>query len=125
MNIFAPSVGNVHAVFQADAELAVNGDGRLIAEAHSGLELGLVAFHQVGPLMPVETDAVAGAMRQAGDLVAGPETRIGDDFARGGVDRFAGRARAGGGERGVLRFALDIPDLALALRSACRRRWCW
>ena len=112
---FRAALGDVHAVFEADAEFAVDGDGRLIAEAHAGLNFRLVAFDEIGPFVTVEADAVAGAMRQAWDTVAGSETSLGDDIAGGGVDGFTSRADLRGGERGILRFALEVPDEFLAV----------
>src|SRR5262249_17616270 len=110
-----PVFGDVHAIFEAYAELAVDGDGRLVAETHPGLDFGFVALHEVGPLVPFESDAVPRAMRQAGDFVPWAEARVGNDFACGRVDGFARSARFGGGERGVLRFALEVPHFLLAL----------
>src|SRR5581483_5991444 len=107
--------GDVEAVFQTDTEFAVDGDHRLVAEAHSGLDAGLVAAHEVGPFVSVESDAVAGAVRQARHLVIRAEAGVGDHLARGGVHRLAGRSRPGRGQCGVLRFALQIPDATLAL----------
>ena len=49
-----------------------------------------------------------------GTLYPGSEAGIGDHLPRGGVHRFAGRAGPGGGQRGILRLALDVPDLPLA-----------
>src|SRR6185503_12476823 len=69
---------------------------------------------QVGPFVSVESDAVAGAVRQAGHFVVGAEAGIGDRFARGRVHGFAGSARFGGAERRVLGFTFQIPNLALA-----------
>ena len=87
-------VGDVHAILQAHSEFAVDRDGRFVAEAHARLEARLVAAHQVRPFMAVQTDSVAGAMRQAWHFVTGAETGIGDHLARGGVHGFAGRAPA-------------------------------
>src|SRR5215510_14600803 len=55
-------IGDVQAIFQSNAELAINHDHGLVAETHSGLESGLVATHEVGPLVSVQSDAVAGAV---------------------------------------------------------------
>src|SRR5262245_65164398 len=75
---FRAVLGDVQAILEPDAELAVDRDHRLVAEAHAGLQRRLVAAHEVRPLVAVEADAVAGAMRQAGHLVAGAETGVGD-----------------------------------------------
>ena len=47
-----------------------------------------------------------------GHLVVGTEAGVGDHLARGGVDRLAGRADLGRGERGILRPLLEVPDVA-------------
>src|SRR4029079_11318892 len=52
-----PALGDVEAVFQPDPELAVDGDGGLVAEAHARGQLGGVAPDEVGPLVPVHPDA--------------------------------------------------------------------
>src|ERR1700753_1775818 len=102
--------GDIHAIFQANAELARHGDRGLVAEAHPRLDERLVAAYQVGPLMAVEADAVAGPVRQAGKFVVRSEPGVGDDFAGGGVHRLAGGAGMSRGQSGVLRLAFQIPD---------------
>src|SRR5436190_16066595 len=77
---------HVEAVLEADAELAVDRDHRLVAEAHARLELRRVALHEVRPLVPVHADAVAGAVGKAGDLVAGTEAGVGDHLAGRRID---------------------------------------
>src|SRR5436853_6822337 len=72
---------DVEAIFQANAELAIDGDHGFIAETHSGLEARLVAAHQVGPLGAVQPDTVAGTVGQVGHLVIRAETKIGDYLA--------------------------------------------
>src|SRR5262245_29920717 len=47
------ALGDVQAILQANAELAVDGDHRLVAEAHAWCELGLVAAHEVRPFVAV------------------------------------------------------------------------
>src|SRR5205823_3385064 len=78
--------GNVQTIFQANSKLTIDCNRRFIAEAHAWLNRRLVPAHEVCPLVTVETDAVTGAMRQAGNIVVGTKARIGDHFARGGVD---------------------------------------
>src|SRR5579863_5463370 len=95
-------LGDIHAVLEADAELAVNRDGRFVAETHARFEPPLIAPHQVGPLVTVQANAVTGAMRQTGDLVARSKSVVGDHLARSCIHRFAGRPRFGRCERGVL-----------------------
>src|SRR5437867_695351 len=82
--------GYVHAVFESDTELAIDGYHRFVAKAHPGLKRRLVAAHQVSPLMAVQPDAVSGAMRQARNLVIRTEAGIGDHLASRRVDGFTG-----------------------------------
>src|SRR5689334_17018487 len=105
--------GDVETVFEANTKLAVDDDGGLIAETHARLDFGLVAFHEVGPFVPVQADAVAGAMRQAGRLIARSEADVGDDFAGGRVHTLTGGAWFGSGQGGILRAALEVPYFAL------------
>src|SRR5579862_6217751 len=62
---------HVPAVLQTYAEFSGNVNARLVREAHAKLERRCVPMHQIGGLMAVEADAVAGAMRQPRELVAG------------------------------------------------------
>src|SRR5581483_5698015 len=50
---------HVHVVFQANAEFSPDVNPRLVAGGHVGLEFGLVAAHQVGPLVSVHAHSVA------------------------------------------------------------------
>src|SRR5215831_15216280 len=77
---------DVQTVLEPDAELAVAHDRRLVTEAHARLDLLRVAFDEVGPLVAIEADTVAGAVGKPRDLVAGTEPRIGDHPARRRVD---------------------------------------
>ena len=61
-------------ILQPHAEPARNDDHRLVGEAHAGRQWRGVALHQIGPLMDIKTDAVAGPVRQAGQAVARSET---------------------------------------------------
>src|SRR5215207_6638657 len=70
-------LGDVETVFQADAELAIDGDHRLVAEAHSRRDRRGVAADEVGPLVAVEPDAMAGAVRQSRHPVVRAEAGIG------------------------------------------------
>src|SRR5689334_17083510 len=58
-----PGFRDIQTVFETNAKLAVDHDRGFVAEAHAGLNRSLVAAHEVGPFVPVESDAVAGAMR--------------------------------------------------------------
>src|SRR5437763_9355720 len=68
------ALGDVETVLEPDPEFAIDGDHRLVAEAHARLERRLVAADEVGPLVAVEADAVAGAMRKARHFVVRPES---------------------------------------------------
>src|SRR5262245_61157343 len=67
------ALSDVEAVLEADAELAVDGDHRLVAEAHARLQRRLVAAHEVRPLVAIETDTVAGPVGKTRHLVVGTE----------------------------------------------------
>src|SRR5262245_28326221 len=108
---FRAALGDVGAVLQADAELAVDRDHRFVAEAHARLQRRLVAAHEVGPLVAVEADAVAGPVGKARHLVVGTEAGVGDHLASRSIDRFTRYARPGGVERRRLRAMLEIPDV--------------
>src|SRR5882672_10087715 len=85
-------LSDIETVLEPDPEFAVDGDHRFVAEAHAGLERGLVAADEIGPLVAVEADAMAGAMRKARHFVVRPESGVGDDLSRSGVDRLARHA---------------------------------
>ncbi len=70
-------------------------------EKHMPTSSGVVvAAHQIGPLVDVEADAVAGAVRQAGQLVVRARSRSRPGTLRAApVDRLARRAEPGGVER--------------------------
>src|SRR5229473_607905 len=108
--------GNVKTILQTNAELAIDHDRWFVAKAHARLNRCLVATHKVRPFVPVEPDAVTRAMRQPRSFVVGTKACVGNDLARGRVHGFARRAHLGGGKAGVLRLALDFPNVALALR---------
>ena len=80
-----PVVGDVEMIFQANAELSIDADHRFVGEAHAGFEARPVVLHQVGPLVHVEPDAVAGAVGQTRPAIAGTETGSLDDGTGGGV----------------------------------------
>src|SRR5262249_48057085 len=80
------------------------------------------AAHEVRPLVAVETDAVSGAMREAGHFIVGTEAGVGDHLARGCVDRGACRPYLRRLERRALRALLELPHVALALRGFAEHR---
>src|SRR4051812_35650460 len=80
---------DIETVFQANAELTIDHDCRLVAKTHPGLDRRLIATHEVGPLVTVEPDTVPGAMRQSGDFVIGTKPGISDHLARCGIDSLA------------------------------------
>src|SRR5882672_10250963 len=81
-----PLLGDVEAVFQPDAEFAVDRDHRFVAEAHAGGEQRRIALHEIGPLVPVHSDPVARAVGETGHLVARAKAGVGNDLAGGVVD---------------------------------------
>src|SRR5436309_2763833 len=107
---------DVQAVFESDAELAVDRDHRFVAETHARLQRRLVAANEVRPFMAVEADAMARAVGKSGDLVVRPEVRVRDHLARRRVDRLAGHARLRRVERGHLRALLEVPHVDLPFR---------
>src|SRR6266536_5079659 len=107
---------NVEAVLQSNPELAVDGDHRFVAETHPRLQHRLVAANEVRPFVAVETDAVAGTVGKTWHFVVRAETRVGDHFARRGVDRLTRHAGLRGVERGHLCALLEIPHVDLTLR---------
>src|ERR1043166_6852721 len=109
-------LGHVETVLEPDPEFAVDGDHRLVAEAHARLERRPVAAGEVGPLVAVKADAVAGTMGKTGHFVVRSEAGVGDDLARGRIDGLARHAGFGGVECRHLSALLEIPDLGLALR---------
>src|ERR1700751_2603810 len=66
-------LGDDHVVLEANAELAIDADRRLVRECHAWPQHGLVALHEIRPLVDVEADAVSGAVRQARRRVARTE----------------------------------------------------
>src|ERR1039457_2768426 len=115
-------LGDVHAIFQTDTELAVDGNSRFVAEAHPRLDLRCIPLHQVGPLVPVQPDSVPGAMRQSRCLVPGAETRAGDHLARRRVHALAGGTGPRRRQRRILRPPLQVPHFALPLGRLAEHR---
>ena len=105
--------GHVPTVFEADAELAGNVDSRLVGEAHAGLEGRVVAAHEIGWLVHIHSDAVAGSMRCAGEPIVLAPTLALVERAHGFVDCAHRSAEFRGLERDLLPALHRIPDLAL------------
>ena len=103
-----PCVGDVQTVLETNPELAIDHDRRLVAEAHSRLNLGRIPTDEIRPFVAVETDTMPGAMRKTWNLVVGTKPRAGDDFSRRGVHRLARRADLRGGQGGALYLALPV-----------------
>ena len=108
---FGSVFGDEHLVFEADAEFAREVDAGFVGEDHIGGELLVVSGDEVGPLVHVQTDAVADTVGEVGvaRTVAGGD----DDRAGGGVYRLHFDARARGGERGGLGVVDVLEDFAL------------
>ena len=113
---FRTLISDVEAVFETNAELAVDDDRRLVTEAHAWLNWSLVAAHEVGPFVAVEADAMTGAMGQAGHFVVRTKAGVSDHFARRRIDGLTRSADLRGGNAGILRFAFKVPNVALTLR---------
>src|SRR6202035_2585808 len=64
--------GHVPAILQAHPEFSGNVDAGLVGEAHAELERGRVSVNEISGLVAVEADAVAGAVRKPGELIARP-----------------------------------------------------
>ena len=60
-------------IFEPYAELVGHADHRLVAEAHALFQRRVVAADEVGPLVNIQSDAMAGTMRQTGQVVVGAE----------------------------------------------------
>src|SRR5262245_22751912 len=87
-----PILADVQAVLETYAEFAVDGDHRLVAEAHPRLNRSLVPSDEVRPLVAIEADAVAGPMGKTGNPVVGAEARLGDHLPCGRVNSLARRS---------------------------------
>jgi len=66
---FGAVFGDVHVIFEADAEVAAEVDAGFVGEDHAGNHLLGVAADEVGPFVHVEADAVADAVVEV--VVAG------------------------------------------------------
>src|SRR3954469_13195748 len=92
----------IQTVFQTNSELAIDHDRWFVAKAHARLNRSFVSAHKVRPFVAVQTDAVTRAVRQTRHFIIGSEARVGDHFARGRVDGFAGRTDFSRQESGIL-----------------------
>ena len=113
---FGAVFGDVHVVFEADAErFGVVGeiDAGLVGEGHVGGEGLGVAADEVVPLVHVHADAVADAVGEV--FVVGAEAGGGDDVACGGVYGLHLRAGTGGGEGCGLGLVDDVEYALLAV----------
>src|SRR6202042_1849031 len=102
---FRAALGNVHVVFQANAELTADVHAGLVTERHMGCQRQAIAPDQVRPLVAVHPQPVAHAMREV--QVAGAIAGIHDDLTRGGVYGLARYPGPGRGERRALRMVDD------------------
>src|ERR1700722_4615470 len=107
--------GHAPAVLQADAELTRDVYSRLVRKAHSRLQRRGIAVHQVGRLVAVEPDAMAGAMRETRQLVTGAPTLALIIATHRVVDAAHRYTDLRGLESDFLAALDRIPDLALAL----------
>src|ERR1700688_1593169 len=106
--------GHGPAVFQTNSELPWDIDSRLVGETHAGLQRSRIAVHQVGRLMSVQTDAVAGAVREPRQLVPRAPAFTLIITAHGIVDRARGQADLRRFESDFLAELDGVPYFALA-----------
>ena len=90
-------------ILQPDSETIRHNDHRLVGKAHPLGQRRPVSANQVAGFVNGEADAVAGAVRQAGQAIIGAEAGGFQYSARGLVDRLAGHAGAHRIECGLLR----------------------
>ena len=118
---FRPRLGHVPAVLEPDAELARDVDPRLVGEAHAGRERRRLAVDEIDRLVHLHADAVAGAVRQARELVARSIAPAFVGGAHGVVDRAGRNPDLRRLDRDLLAATDLVPDLAL-LGGRRRRR---
>ncbi len=92
---------DVHSSSKPNAKFAGQINTGFVAESHSGRQRKSIAANQVWPLVAIQADAMAEAVREV--FVAGTITGVADYLARGGIDGLAFDARSGGLESGFLR----------------------
>ena len=66
-----PRCRHVEMILQPDAKFTGHANHRLIAKAHALGQWRVVTADEIRPFMDVHADAVAGAVRQAGQMVVG------------------------------------------------------
>src|SRR5579862_289888 len=109
-------VVHIPAVFEPDTEFSRNVESGFVREAHPGFQRSLVAAHQIGRLVHVHADAMAGAMRQPWQevILAPAETLV--IGTHGFVDAAYRNADLCPLERYFLAALDSVPHLALAFR---------
>src|SRR5436853_4730195 len=103
----------MEAILQPDAEPAGDVQARLVGEAHADAERHRLAMDEVDRLVAVETDAVAGAVREAGEAIARPIAPALVLGAHRIVDAARRAAELGGADRDLLALMDLVPDPAL------------
>src|SRR6185369_2838423 len=98
---FGAALGHVPAILEPHPEFARNVEAGLVGKAHSGREWRGLAVDQIDRLVNLHADAVPGAVRQAGQTVAGPESPAFIDLADGVIDGTCGHADLGGFDRNL------------------------
>src|ERR1700722_16111795 len=109
-------LGHVPAVLEPNAELARDVQPGLVREAHARLQWRRVVAYQVGRLVAVEADTVAGPVREAGQpVVAAPALLLIVSPYRA-IDRTRRSAGLGGLKRNLLAALNCVPYFSLSCR---------
>src|SRR5207244_1328621 len=95
-------------VLETNPEFPVLVDSGLVTERHTRLHHDLAAAHEVRPLVTFESDAVAESVSES--PVVGPIARVGDDFARDGIDVAAFFSWRGEFNCATLRLVHDVEN---------------
>ena len=69
-----PLLSDIKIILQSDTEFAGNNNHGLIGETHPRFHRTFVSDHQIDPLMPVQSDPVAGPVGKARQFVTGAKT---------------------------------------------------
>src|SRR2546426_4181896 len=96
------ALSDIKTIFEPNPKLAIDHDRWFVAEAHARLNWRLVSAHNVTPLVSIESDTMARAMRQSGSLVIRTKAGVGNHFARGRINCFEWRANFCGSKTCVL-----------------------